>query len=792
MEPARILIVEDEAIISLHIRKMVEKMGYVAAGVVTSGEEAVERAEEFRPDLVLMDIILSGPMDGVDAARRIRDRLRIPVVYLTAHADIATVKRARESAPFGYVLKPVNAQDLFSTIDTALHRHALEVELAARTTELETANEELQATNEELQSTVESLTAAQEQLAESEVRYRQMIEHMHTAVAIYEAVGGGEDFIIREFNRAAEIIESVERSAIIGRSVLDVFPGIREFGLFDVIRRVWKTGAPEHHPVGFYRDNRIAGWRENYVYRLPGGSVVAVYDDVTEQKRAEVALRESEARYRTMTEVASDYVFRIAIDGEGNHTMDFISDGFTRITGWEPDDVRTLEQWAGIINPEDITDVMENHRRMIATGEMGIVECRSRIRNGTEHVVRISARAERGESGSVTAIIGSVRDITEQRAAEEKLRRSEERYRMIVETASEGILTIDADYSITYVNRHMAKMLGYEPEQIVGRSSFDFIFEEDRERLKALIENRKTGDAAPYEHRYRRRDGSELWAIVSPMPLFGPDGGFAGSFAMFTDITDGKEAARKLQEQNVFLQTLLDIVPSPIFYRDPHGVYTGCNRAFEELVGKRRGDILGKTIYDISSREIADKFKEMDDLLLKNPGVQQYEWRIQNGIGEERDVVFHKASFTSAGRDVAGIVGIISDITGRKRMEGALMGSLSQKEALLREVHHRVKNNLQMIISILEQQAQQIGDECIQNQFQETIGRVRAMSFIHEGLYQSENAASINISEYIEQLSIEVLRGYRGNPGELRVDVQVNGVELPLEQALPLGLLMNE
>jgi PAS domain-containing protein len=89
-----------------------------------------------------------------------------------------------------------------------------------------------------------------------------------------------------EFNRAAERIEKIPREDVIGKNVCDVFPGVKEFGLLEVMKRVWKTGKPEHHPIAFYEDDRISGWRENFAYRLPSGDVAIVYSDETERKQA--------------------------------------------------------------------------------------------------------------------------------------------------------------------------------------------------------------------------------------------------------------------------------------------------------------------------------------------------------------------------------------------------------------------------------------------------------------------------------------------------------------------------
>ena len=129
-------------------------------------------------------------------------------------------------------------------------------------------------------------------LKESEERYRMMFRSMGDAVAVYEAVDQGNDFVFRDFNEAAERIEKVKSEDVIGRSVLEVFPGLKDLGLFEVFQRVWKTGKPEHLPAGIYKDKRIVGWRENYVYKLPSGELVAVYQDITDRKRLEEELRQ--------------------------------------------------------------------------------------------------------------------------------------------------------------------------------------------------------------------------------------------------------------------------------------------------------------------------------------------------------------------------------------------------------------------------------------------------------------------------------------------------------------------
>jgi len=127
---------------------------------------------------------------------------------------------------------------------------------------------------------------AEKFLQESESRYRQLFENMSSGVAIYESKDG-QGFFFKDLNRAGELIEKIKREELIGKNVEEVFPGVKDMGLLEVFRRVWRTGTPERVPGRLYRDDRIVGWRENYIYKLPSGDVVAVYDDITARKQAE-------------------------------------------------------------------------------------------------------------------------------------------------------------------------------------------------------------------------------------------------------------------------------------------------------------------------------------------------------------------------------------------------------------------------------------------------------------------------------------------------------------------------
>ncbi len=129
MTGEKILVVEDEGIVSMHIQNSLKNLGYIISGAASSGEEAIEMAKKSWPDLVLMDIVLKGKMDGIEAAAQIRHKLNIPVIYLTAYGDESTLRRAKITEPFGYLLKPFKERELHIAIEIALYKHGIETRL---------------------------------------------------------------------------------------------------------------------------------------------------------------------------------------------------------------------------------------------------------------------------------------------------------------------------------------------------------------------------------------------------------------------------------------------------------------------------------------------------------------------------------------------------------------------------------------------------------------------------------------------------------------------------------------
>ena len=260
-----ILIVEDERILALDLKVVLKRLGYCLAGITASGAEAVDLCSALHPDLVLMDIFLKGEMDGVDAACVIQSECGIPVIYLTSHTDRLTLQRAKRTAPYGYVLKPVDENWLRTAVELALFKHHTEQELK-----------------------------------QSEQRYRHLFGGMLNAFLLLERreqegdPDGPGDLVILDANPSFERMTGLGQADVLGRTLPEIFPGIEPFWL-QTLGETARTGRSARF------ENYLSDCNMFFLaqaYSPQPGQVAVVLEDVTERKSGEERLR-----YRTFHDV---------------------------------------------------------------------------------------------------------------------------------------------------------------------------------------------------------------------------------------------------------------------------------------------------------------------------------------------------------------------------------------------------------------------------------------------------------------------------------------------------------
>jgi len=522
---------------------------------------------------------------------------------------------------------------------------------------------------------------ADDVLKESETRYRELFNGINSGVAVYEAIADGEDFLIRDFGQAAERIEAITKEEIVGRKVTEVFPGVREMGLLDVLRRVWRTGTPEHHPVSIYRDDRIAGWRENYVYKLPSGELVALYEDVTEQRQAQEALRESEQRFRQVLEVSSDVIYWLNLE---SNTYEYVSPSVLPLFGFTP------EEFAGLgvrgirhrVHPDDWPQYKQEIDELLAHGTRARPasrwESRWRRKDGQYRWFSESRALVRSEDGRPLVLVGTIRDVTERREAEEALRDSEERFRTLAASAPIGIMLIDSEKGLIYCNKRFLSIFGLPWEKVMRFGWVKSLHPDDREaflneRSKAMAERREF----VREFRIVTPQGETRWARVQTTPFLSQEGASNTRVGTIEGISERKLAEETLRQSEEQLRNVLDVSRDLIYRLNLQtSTYDYISPSSLRLVGFAPQEILAMGLEGVIERfhpDDRERFRthpsRLPDDTVEGREAPTIEYRWQCKDGEYRWLSDNRAFVLDGDGRALALVGTVRDISDRRLAE---------------------------------------------------------------------------------------------------------------------------
>jgi PAS domain S-box-containing protein len=397
----------------------------------------------------------------------------------------------------------------------------------------------------------------EEALHASETRYKELFNNISSGVAIYKAIDNGNDFVFQDFNKAGERLEGDRREDLIGKSVLEVRPGIKEFGLYDVIKRVWETGIPEHFPVTYYSDSRLSGWYDNYVYKLPSGEIVAVYDNVTEQKRFDDILRDTNDIFNQFIAASPELIY---IKDE-NHRFYKMSKSFEDIFN-KPVSEMIGKDLYDLLPANLATSVFEDDKRVLQGG----VKVQTEEKLGDVFFSSIKFPIHRG-SGRPDYLGGYSINITRRKLTEEALKESEAKYRLMVESSRDAIVISQND-TFVYINDAFADMLGYKKEELFKHNYRDIYTEKAVKLLEGRDEQRSNQEAVAdrYETIFVKKDGTEI-PVEANVRIIDYKGQEA-TFAIIRDISKQKEILAALQASAGQPQGLIDAI----------SICAGCNK----------------------------------------------------------------------------------------------------------------------------------------------------------------------------------------------------------------------
>jgi PAS domain S-box-containing protein len=507
-------------------------------------------------------------------------------------------------------------------------------------------------------------------------------------------------------------------------------------------------------------------------------SNAALLEEIEKHKITQQKLIAAEQFTRNIIDSSIDMI--IAVDGDSRITE--FNPAALRYFGYTPSE---------IIGAEAATLYSDNKqfkRILLALQKEGSFrgEIVNKRKDGSLFTSLLSASLIRNDEGTVLGSMGVSRDITELKEAQQKIMESEERLRDIVVNATDFILTLDPEGNIEFANKAFLEAMKYSTEELEGINLSDLTDDKrlnGSEGLIAFFERNKV------EIALRDANGSTInvagnaavkYVAKRPVRIQ----------AILRDVTKEAEQTAKLNSifestENLHMWTL-----------DREYALTGCNKNFLHIlksdfgvdinIGDNYVDAIGDTINPDLYQNQLYSFRQAFDGF-----AQSFELPLLTTRGESRwhQVFLNPVYIQDELREISCIS---YDITERKTIDRRIRDALKEKEVLLKEVHHRVKNNLQVISSILSLQTGYVTDPGTLDILRESQNRIKSMSYIHQTLYQTADFSSIEFTEYIDTIAGNLIQSFTVEGGPVKLSTDFDRVSLSLDQAIPCGLIANE
>ena len=535
---------------------------------------------------------------------------------------------------------------------------------------------------------------AEEALHESEDRYRDLVEYSQDLIYTHDLQG---QFL--SVNPAVAKLFGHDRSTLLNMNVRDILaPEVRDqfSSYLDTIRRdgvakglmLVQTGTGERRILEYNNTLRTEG--------VASPIVRGMCHDVTELKRAEQALQESEKRYRILVETSPDAITLFDL----NLNIIMVNRPALTLYGYEREEEVIGKSVLDYLVPEELARATEDIGRVLETGSIGTVEYTLQKKDGTLFPAELRASLIQDKGKKPSAILLVSRDITERKQAEKVFRESEERYRTLAESAEDAIFILDSEGHFQYINQFGAIQLEGDPGKIIGKTLSQVFPPEVAEKqmlaLKTVLESRK-----PFFQEINIvRPTGDIYSDVRLIPILAKSGEVQSVMGIARDITERKRAEEALRESEERFRELYDHAPVGYHEYDSNGRITRVNRTDLEMLGYTAEEMIGQPIWKFSVGEEIVRQQVLEKLAGSRPPGQNLERTYKRKDGTTFPVLVEDRLIRDESGRIKGIRCTIQDITDRKRGEESLKQSeenarqLAQENAIMAEIGRIISSTL--------------------------------------------------------------------------------------------------
>jgi len=556
----RIILVVDDPNSAQDIQNRLQRMCYDVIALTATADEVITRADALRPDIILMDVRLKGEADGIEVAQQIKSLHDIPVIFIAANPDEATVRRAIAAEADGFLIEPLDELELIAAIDVATRKYRKE---------------------------------RQARVADS--RLREITDAL--PVVVYEADETGRITFVNA--TASDMSGYTKEELEAGMSIFQlIVPADLERARTASRRRMGGEDVGRVEYTGLRKDGRTFPVSALGVPKRRDGAVVGqrgILLDMTELKRAEQKVRESARRIRELTESLSEVIFET--DMVGNLT--FVNRAGLKEFGYTKEQVEGGMTLYDFVPPDKHEEIRESIAQAVIDEPSEWIELPGLRRDGSTFPVSVRASVIVRE-GVPVGIRGIAVNVTEQKRADQKMEESERRIRELTDALPAVVYETDAIGRVTFANATAFDMFGYTKEELeAGISIFQLIAPADLERARAVFHRRLGGeDVGRVEYTGLRKDGSTFPVSIRAVQMR-RDGAIVGQRGIILDITERKRAEERVKERTHTIETLNRIITEGNRTSDVQSFAEAATKLACELM---RFDIGGIYLIDMDSR----------------------------------------------------------------------------------------------------------------------------------------------------------------------------------------------
>ena len=756
-----VLYVDDEIFLLDATKKYLERGGKFSVDTATSAREGLAMIKAGNYNAVVSDYQMIG-MDGVQFLKELRAAGNtVPFIIFTGKGREEVVIEAYRAGADAYLQKGGDPKpmflDLMHAIEQSVSRRRMENDLKVRNA--------LLATQQEV-SPDGILVVGEE---------GKILSHNNRFLSMWnvppEKAAAGEDTVLLD-------------------GIRGMVPNPDEF--FERIRFLY-----EHRTETSHDEIRLIDGRTFDRYSAPmTGSDGRYYGrvwyfrDITEKKQVEAALLEGAEQYRTLIESANEAIFIIQ---EG--AVVYTNPRGLALTGLSAEEI-AHHSFLDFVHPEDRAEAMDRHRRRLANepldprAQMRLVD-----RSGGVHWIEIDAVLIAWNGKPAT--LNFATEITKRKAAERALQESETKFREIFNNANDSIEIHELDAGgvpgrYLEVNDVACRMLQYTREELLQKGPLDISTAKRSIPLEEINTRFVTQGKAFFETEHKRKDGTIVPVEVNAHVV--DLGGKNVVLSVVRDITERRKQEQALRDSEQNYRNVIEKIQDVFYRTDNHGILIMGSPSLAHVLGcSSLGECLGLSFADTFYAS-PEKRKIFLSEIEKKGFVENYEIELRKTDGTPITISTNSHFYYDENGTIRGIEGVFRDITDHKRADRALRQSLEEKELLLKEIHHRVKNNLQTISSLLYLQSLSTENEQQVAVIREARSRVTSMGLIHQKLYQSADIASIPFLDYVQSLIEFLKESYGVDPDRVHIGIEVQPPDLSLDidTGIPCGLIISE